>query len=117
MQTSFPFLSVMPAPKNAPDALVARITSASEAIAVSMRANGFKQSWYAAQLGKSEAYISLIASGKRPVPRWFVQPFCVLAGSNLLRQYLDLQDALHAIREQNCARRQIEQYAQMLRAA
>lgn len=117
MQTSFPFLSVMPAPKDAPDALVARISSESEAVAVSMRAKGFKQSWYAAQLGKSEAYISLIASGKRPVPRWFVKPFCVLSGSNLLEQYIELRAALASLRDQRESRCVIDTYAQLLRAA
>lgn len=117
MQTSFPFLSAMPAPKDAPDALVARISSESEAVAVSMRAKGFKQSWYAAQLGKSEAYISLIAAGKRPVPRWFIKPFCVLSGSNLLAQHIELKAALAAVREQREARNVIDTYADMLRAA
>lgn len=117
MQTSFPFLSAMPSPKDAPDALVARISSESEAVAVSMRAKGFKQSWYAAQLGKSEAYISLIASGKRPVPRWFVKPFCVLSGSNLLAQHIELQTALASLREQRQARCQIDAYAELLRLA
>lgn len=117
MQTSFPFLSAMPAPKDAPDSLVARISSESEAVAVSMRAKGFKQSWYAAQLGKSESYISLIASGKRRVPRWFVKPFCVLSGSNLLAQHIELQAALATVREQREARCVIDTYADMLRAA
>lgn len=117
MQTNFPFLSVMPAPKDAPDALVARVRSDAEAVAVSLRAKQFKQSWYAAQMGVSEAYISQIANGRRPVPDWFVAPFCVLSGSNLLRQHRDLQDALKAIKEQQCAKAQIARMAADLRLA
>ncbi len=117
MQTTFTFLSALPSPKDAPDALISRVSSDSEAVAVAMRARGFKQAWYAAQLGKSEAYISQIVNGRRPVPEWFVEPFCVLSGSNLLRQYRQLQEALAAIREQSCAKRAIDRLADELRRA
>ncbi|TWI04839.1 hypothetical protein IP90_00977 [Luteimonas cucumeris] len=116
MQTSFPFIAMMPPPKDAPDALISRVSSESEAVAVAMQARGFKQSWYAAHLGKSEAYISQIVNGHRRVPDWFVEPFCVLSGSNLLRQYRDWQEALAMVREQSCARRAIRQMAEQLRA-
>lgn len=117
MQTTFPFLSILPAPKDAPDALVARVSSESEAVAVSLRAKRFKQSWYAAQLGISEAYVSQIANGRREVPDWFVEPFCVLSGSNLLKQHRDLQAALKAIKEQACAKAAIQRMAEDLRLA
>lgn len=117
MQTSFPFLSLMPEPKDAPEALLLRVSSDQQAIAISIAARGFKQAWYAAQFGKSEAYISQIVNGKRSVPAWFVEPFCVLSGSNLLKQYRDLTDALAAIREQSCAKRAIQRLADELRAA
>lgn len=117
MQTNFSFLALLPQPKDAPDTLISRVSSDSEAVAVAMRARGFKQAWYAAQLGKSEAYISQIVNGKRKVPGWFIEPFCVLSGSNLLRQYLQLQDALSAIREQACAKRAIDRLADELRRA
>lgn len=117
MQREFPFLSLMPAPQDAPQALVVRITCKQEAVAVALRASGFKQAWFAAQLGISNAYLSLIRNGKREVPEWMVKPFCVLAGSNLLRQYMRFQEAMAVVHEQHCAERVINQLAQELRRA
>jgi DNA-binding transcriptional regulator YdaS (Cro superfamily) len=94
MQTAFAFLSILPQPKPAPDALVARMGNAAQAVAVSIRACGLKQAYLAAQLGISGAYLSQIRNGKRGVPDALVLPLAYLTGSLLVRQYLDLQDAL-----------------------
>lgn len=111
MQRNFPFYSLAKAPQDAPDALVARIKSDAEAVAVSMRAAGYKQAWYAAQLGKSAAYISQLRNGQRKVPDWFVLPFCWLSGSNLLQQCRDLQEALAAVKEVTSERQRVTRLA------
>lgn len=60
---------------------------------------------------------TLCHSTLEPVPRWFIKPFCVLSGSNLLAQHIELRAALAAVREQREARNVIDTYADMLRAA
>ena len=96
MQTKFPFLAVLPAPKAAPDSLVARVSSDAEAVSVAM--HGFKQAYVAAQLGISGAYLSQIRTGKRALPDKLVLPLCYLTGTLLIQQYRDLKDALAAIK-------------------
>lgn len=90
-----------------------QIESEAQAVAVSMRASGAKLAYIAAALGKSESYISLIRSGKRPVPDWFVKPFCHVTGTLLLQQFRDLQCAMHEV----TARREVERLADLLRHA
>lgn len=60
---------------------------------------------------------TLCHSTPEPVPHRFIKPFCVLSGSNLLAQYIELRVALAAVREQREARNVIDIYADMLRAA
>lgn len=100
-------------PTPADPRVLRQIESESQAVAVSMQACGAKLAYIAAALGKSESYISLIRSGKRPVPNWFVKPFCHVTGTLLLQQFQDLRHALEEI----TARREIERLADMLRAA
>lgn len=90
-----------------------QIESEAQAIAVAMQACGAKLAYIAAALGKSESYISLIRSGKRPVPNWFIKPFCHITGTLLLQQFRDLQCAM----EEVTARREVERLADMLRKA
>jgi hypothetical protein len=100
MQAKMPLLSTMQRPaKSAPERVLRQITCAGQAVAVSIKAGNFKLAYIAASLGKSEAYISRIRSGKRPVPEWFVEPFCRVTGSLLLREYIALQEAIRAARE------------------
>jgi Trp operon repressor len=98
MQTTFPFLSILPAPKAAPDSLVARVQSDAQAVAVSLVAAKLKQAYIAASLGVSGAYLSQIRHGVRPLPDRLVLPLCFLTGSLLIQQFRDLQDALATVR-------------------
>jgi hypothetical protein len=98
MQTNFAFLAVMPAPKPAPDALVARVTNDAQAVAIALKASNLKQAYVAAQLGISGTYLSLIRNGLRPLPDRLVLPLCYLTGTLLIQQYRDLQDALATVR-------------------
>lgn len=104
-------------PKAAPDKLLRQIESEGQAVAVSMQAAGAKLAYVAAALGKSESYISLIRAGKRPIPRWFIKPFCHITGTSLLQQYIDFQAALAALAEGQNERSRITSLASMLEAA
>lgn len=100
-------------PIDAPANVLRLVESEAQAVAVSMRSCGAKLAYIAAALKKSEAYISRIRSGKRPVPDWFIAPFCRVTGTNLLRQFIDWQDAL----AETSAKREVERLADMLREA
>lgn len=102
-QREFPFLSSMPASTDATQAAVARCLSDRDAFVASLKARcgSYKQSWFAAALGVSSAYISQIKTGTRKVPDWMVMPFCALTGTNLLRQYRQLQEALRVVEQRD----------------
>ena len=67
MQTNFAFLAVVPKPKAAPDALVARINADAQAVAVSLQSSGLKQAYVAAQLGIDLASVRGTGPGGRVV--------------------------------------------------
>lgn len=96
-------------PKDAPANVVRRIESDAQAIAVSMRAGGFKLQYIAAKIGRSVAEVSRYRSGKRHMPDALVQAFCNATGSNLLRQFR----ALSALLECD----QVAELAAMIRGA
>lgn len=81
-------------PKDAPAKVVRQIESEAQALAVSINAGGLKQSYIAACIGKSEAYVSQMRNGHRSIPHKLIGPLCAATGSNLIRQYIDLQRAL-----------------------
>jgi len=78
----------------APDGVVVEIQSSAQALAVSILAGGHKLAYVAACIGKSEGYVSRLRKGERPIPDKLVGPLCAATGSNLLRQYIELQRAL-----------------------
>ncbi len=98
------------APSDAPAKVVRQIESEAHALAVAMAAGGHKCASVGAAIGKSEGYVSRLRAGKRPIPARLVGPLCAATGSNLLRQYLDLQAAL----EGAC---HVSRLADLLRAA
>ena len=101
---------VQSAPKDAPAKVLRQIESEAMALKVSMRAGGHKFASIGAAIGKSESYVSRMAAGKRPIPYKLVGPLCAATGSNLLRQYRDLQAALNEVCE-------VTRLAELLRAA
>lgn len=104
---------VQKGPKDAPAKLLRLLDTEQQAIAVSITYSGFKLAYIGACLGKSESYVSLLRAGKRPMPEKLVGPFCAATGTNLLRQFRDLQSALT-----ECdARREVERLAALLEAA
>lgn len=98
------------APKDAPAKVVRQVESEAQALAISMAAGQHKLEYVAACIGKSQGYVSRMRTGERPIPHKLVSPLCSATGSNLLRQYIDLQRAL----EGDC---DVTRLAEMLRAA
>lgn len=82
------------APVDAPSKVVRQVESRAQALAVSIAAGHHKLAYIAACIGKSVAYVSMLQSGKRPVPDRLVGPLCAATGSNLLHQYIALHNAL-----------------------
>lgn len=107
--------SMQGAPRRAPDALVRRLDSEADAIAVAMKMAGAKLAFVAASMGVTEATVSMWRSGKRCMRDPRVRQFCITTGTTLLRQYRDLQRALALIDADETVERKhrIEQLAQM----
>lgn len=97
------------APKDAPTQIVRQIDTAAQALAVMIRAGHHKLDYVAACVGKSKSYISRLQTGARPIPERLVAPLCAATGSNLLRQFLNLQAALEGICE-------VERLADLMRS-
>ncbi|MBB1060396.1 hypothetical protein H4F98_07385 [Lysobacter spongiae] len=98
------------APKDAPDKVVRQCESEAQALAVAIAAGHHKLAYVAASVGVSVAYLSRLQNGKRPIPEKLVGPLCSATGSNLLRQYLDLQRAIEGVSE-------VDRLARLLREA
>lgn len=82
------------APQNAPADVLRLIRSESHALQVSIKARHHKLAYIAAVIGKSVPYVSQMQTGQRAIPDRLVGPLCAATGSNLLKQYIDLQRAL-----------------------
>ncbi len=97
-QRAFPWMQSMGSPKDAPMRMIAKIRQESHAVVLAMkvRGGGYTDSWFAEHLTCSRSYFCEIKRGAKDVPDWFIEPFCALTGSNILRQYLKLQKALRA---------------------
>lgn len=87
-------LSDPDAPRNAPPHVLAMVQSKAQALAVSILAGEHKLDTIGVQVGKSRSYLSRLQNGERPIPDRLVDRLCRVTGSNLLRQYIDLQKAL-----------------------
>lgn len=109
-QREFPWLSIVPQPKDVDDATLRLCRTEQEAFAATLRAKGVKYtaSWFAKQLGVSSAYMSQLKAGVKPIPDWMVGPLCCLAGTNLLAQYRELQAALRIMRDQRTSRERVD---------
>lgn len=100
-------------PTDAPAKIVRQIESEAQALAVSIAAGGHKLDYVAACIGKSRGYVSRMQTGERPIPERLIAPLCAATGSNLLRQYRDLCDAL----AETTVKRELDRLATMLREA
>lgn len=113
-QRVFAFYAFSPEPLSSDVSIVAQCESESDAIVASLEAckrvrwtDGRlrTQKVFAELIGKSPAYVSQIKAGVRKLPEWMVEPFCRFTGTNLLRQYLKLHDALQRGEDTANARR------------
>lgn len=82
------------APQDAPPRVVRQVETEAQALAISIAAGHHKLEYVAACVGKSVSYVSRMKDGHRPIPARLVGPLCAATGTNLLRQFLDLQAAL-----------------------
>jgi len=80
--------------KDAPFGAVNLVQSEAEALAWSIKAAELKVEDVARMVHKSKGYISKLQNGRQAIPHKLVEPLCRATGSNLLRQYIDLQRAL-----------------------
>lgn len=87
------------APVDAPAKVLRQVESEAQALAVAIAAGNHKLDYVAACIGKSRAYVSRMQRGDRPIPDKLVGPLCAATGSNLLRQFIDLQAALGEVSE------------------
>lgn len=110
-QREFPWLSIVPSPKDVDDNTLRLCRTEQEAFAATLRAKGVKYtaSWFAKHLGVSSAYMSQLKAGVKPIPDWMVGPLCCLAGTNLLAQYRELQAALRAVRQERTQRERVDE--------
>lgn len=84
-------------PVNAPANVLRLITSESHALRTAILAGHHKLAYIAACIGKSVPYVSQMQTGQRPIPDRLVAPLCAATGTNLLRQFIELQRALDGI--------------------
>ncbi|KRG39114.1 hypothetical protein ARC78_14950 [Stenotrophomonas pictorum JCM 9942] len=82
------------AAKDAPAKVVRQIESEAQALAVSIAAGSHKLDYVAACIGRSRSYVSRMQTGSAPIPDRLISPLCAATGTNLLRQYVDMQRAL-----------------------
>jgi hypothetical protein len=115
MQREMPFLAPCKPPQNAPEALVRRIESDAQAVAVSLAACGLKASYVAAALGRSPAWLSRVKGGELAMSDAQAERFCAVTGSRLLIQVRALREALAEIRGQMDAAETIRRFAAELR--
>lgn len=98
------------APRDAPITVLSAISSPEMALQVAIEARGIPHFAVAAYCGISPGYLSLLRSGKRPIPDKLVGALCAATGSNLIRQYFDLSHDPEGLCE-------VSRLAQLLRAA
>lgn len=102
------------APKDAPAKVLRQIETEAQALAVSIAGGNHKLDYVAACVGKSRSYLSRLQSGKRPIPEKLIGPLCAATGTNLLRQFIELQDALNSFETE---RDQVQRLARLLEVA
>ena len=98
------------APADAPVKIVRQIESEAQALAVSIAAGSHKLDYVAACIGRSRSYVSRMQTGSAPIPHRLIGPLCAATGSNLLRQFIDMQRALDG----GC---EVQRLAEQLRGA
>jgi hypothetical protein len=125
MQREMPVHSTMQrAPRKASATVFRQIETEAQAIDVSIKSSGFKALFVARSLGCSEAWISQLRKGRHCIPRQdtdkrerFIREFCRVTGTTLLADFIELQEALEAVRNSRSQNQINERLAAQLRAA
>jgi len=103
-QREFALLAGLPEPKDAAEKTVRLCDSEPDAIAVSIAISGLRQAEIARRMGVARSYLTMLKTGERMMPRNaqsnMTGRFCSATGTNLLRQYRELQSALRVARGQ-----------------
>lgn len=81
-------------PKDAPIQVVRQVQSRLMALDICMTAARLQQATLAEALHIHPSYVSRWLSGERPIPDKWINRICKVTGSNLLRQFDDLERAL-----------------------
>ena len=92
-QRSFPWISGLSVPVNAPRQLVAQCTSYGMAARVALAAKEggpWTDAWLASRLHVSRGYLSRVLNGQQDMPGWMLTPIAYATGSRLVMQYDEL---------------------------
>jgi len=116
-QRAFPWITQVPKPVDAELHHVGMCRSTQDAVAISLLTGRVPAKRVADYLGVTEATISQIKRGVRPVLEWMVTPFCYATGTNLLQQYIDLHNALLVVKTNKCDRERIQAIVYEMRRA
>jgi len=116
-QRAFPWVTQVPKPSDAELHHVGMCKSPHDAVAISLLTSRVPAKQVAEYLGVTEATISQIKRGVRPVLEWMVTPFCYATGTNLLQQYIDLHNALLVVKTNKCDRERIQAIVYEMRRA
>jgi hypothetical protein len=82
-------------PTDAPGKIVRQVESPRMAMRTTLKAQGLKLLCVSRVLKISEGYLSKLVNEREPMPEWFPAAFAYATGSNLLRQFLALSEALN----------------------
>ena len=81
-------------PRNADEHTLRACMSEQDAIVVSINLSGMTYREIAERMGKSKSLVNALAKGERGLTDRNTTAFCNATGSNLVRQYRDLERAL-----------------------
>lgn len=81
-------------PRNADERTLRMCFSEADAIVASVTLSGFTYREIAARMGKSKSLVHAMAKGERNLSHKLTAAFCNATGTNLIRQYRDMERAL-----------------------
>lgn len=91
IQRELPYLALLPQPVRADEKTVRMCDTELDAIKVALLMSRKEQKTIAELMGISEAYLSLIKTGGRPLTKRLLPLFCSATGWDVVRQYRAMQ--------------------------
>jgi plasmid maintenance system antidote protein VapI len=104
-------------PRNADERALRLCYSEQDAIMVSIQLSGMTYREIAERMGKSKSLVNALAKGERGLTHRNTAAFCNATGSNLIRQYRELERALRLASGAVRARDRIAAIVEQARAA